>query len=440
LEQDQTKRLGIKARLFYDCLTRAAGPPGRLTSTGRALAATVGCAYSLCVTYLRELEEAGWLNRVRHKHGDTEYILTRPVQATHTPEQATSQHAHEQSISQHMGDPSHPIIEAQQHAIDLNTTQVGHRAGGSGVPGASQEGDQAQHPQDELPQSSDDEMNSENVKVQNGTSSSGDSHSPSDLCSNLNFENLQSSDFVISGKNSGLKVQSSEFKVQSSANAYVPPVRTVLIKQQHAAAKMNFEDSQSSDSPAQSGHAGEGGAAPAGDLTLAQKAELKIIAAQFHKRLLQLLSEYNITGKKRADLAAQICKLVADNLHPERYEHVLADVKAGLEQAKKRKDAGLVQNAEAVGVRILMDYVATGQLTLFKLPAPEAKTTSRGRAQGRTFRREQTPRHQGLPTEIAAMRRNAEQARLRGEYDKAEKWLQSAAKAEARLAAQHANP
>jgi hypothetical protein len=397
----------------------------------------VGCAYSLCVTYLRELEEAGWLKRVRHKHGDTEYILTRPTQAISTPEVATSQHAHQQPSSQYMGDSSQPNIEAQQQTEQVNASE-------SGAPADAQTGAPAPHPQAELPQSSSGEMVAPasgpqggsplSGDSQSGTSSSGDSSAPPTLCQNLNFEPPQSSDFVISP-------QSSEFKVQSSANAYVPPVRTVLIKQQHAAAKMNFEEMNFE---LRNGEGGAAPTAPAGDLTLAQKAELKIIAAQFHKRLLQLLSEYNITGKKRADLAAQICKLVADNLHPERYEHVLADVKAGLEQAKKRKDAGLVQNAEAVGVRILMDYVATGQLTLFDVPAPETKTTSRGRAQGRhqgrTFRREQTPRHQGLPTEIAAMRRNAEQARLRGEYDKAAKWLESAAKAEARLAAQHANP
>jgi hypothetical protein len=272
----------------------------------------------------------------------------------------------------------------------------------------------------------------------------------------MNFEDLaaaQSSDFLTqnseTGDGTGFKVQSSKFKVQSSANAYVPPVRTLLIKQQHAllAAKMNFELSGSSEPQNGArnvpvGPTPESGAADT--LTDAQNLQLKVIAAQFHKRLLQLLSEYNINGRKRTELAAQICKLVADNLHPERYEQVLADVKAGLEQAKKRQAAGLVTNAEAVGVRILMDYVATGQLTLFDVPPPlikqPGKQSGRTGSKGRTFRREQVPPHQGPQTEIDAMRRNAEQARLRGDHDKAARWLQSAAKLEAQMAAQYTNP
>jgi hypothetical protein len=259
LEQDRGWQPGAKARLLYDHLTRTAspeprseglgsspedhrGPPGRLISSGRKLAADAGCAYSLCVAYLRELEEAGWLARVRHKHGDTEYILCRPIQATSTPEQATSQHAHEQPILQHMGDPSQPITEAQQHA----GPQAEHRAGGSGVSGSSQAGDQTQHPQDELPQSdelsqsSDSEMNFENDKVQSVLPSHGGSDLPTNLCKNLNFEDSQSSEIAISGENSGLKVQCSKFKVQSSKfkvqpmHMYHQYVQYLLISSMHA--------------------------------------------------------------------------------------------------------------------------------------------------------------------------------------------------------------
>jgi hypothetical protein len=434
LEQDRGWQPGVKARLLYDHLARIAGPPRRLTSNGRKLAADAGCAYSLVVKYLGELEEAGWLQRVRHKHGDTEYVLTRPELANATPEQAASMRA--------CNPPSSTVMVPSTPATDAPADpQHSPASSASSVPPAGQsEGSMDKVQSSDFSINSSEEMNFEESP---SLQSSLEKVQSSDLGIKNELSTSQSSELSIRAPESGLKVQSSEFKVQSSANAYVPPVRTVLIKQQHAllAAKMNFEPqrdvplsgAESSEPPTN-----EGGAADT--LTDAQKVQLKVIAAQFHKRLLQLLSEYNINGRKRTELAAQICKLVADNLHPERYEQVLADVKAGLEQAKKRQAAGLVTNAEAVGVRILMDYVATGQLTLFDVPPPVAKQGGKRGGRGRTFRREQVPPHRGPQTEIDAMRRNAEQARLRGEHDKAARWLENAAKLEAQLATQHTNP
>jgi hypothetical protein len=67
---------------------------------------------------------------------------------------------------------------------------------------------------------------------------------------------------------------------------------------------------------------------------------------------------------------------------------------------------------------------------------PEAKRAqSNGRrAQGKTFRREQCPPRNGVQSEIDACRRNAKNARDRGDVVKAEKWEAAAINLEAKLA------
>jgi hypothetical protein len=355
LEQDRGWQPGAKARLLYDHLTRAASPPGRLTSNGRKLAADAGCAYSLVVKYLGELEEAGWLQRVRHKHGDTEYVLTRPEQANATPEQAASMRACNPPSSTVMV-PSHPATDAPadpQHAPASSASSATPR--GWSAPPAGQ---------DQISQSSfsaissDENLNfEESHKVQ-----SSDSGIKNELSTS------QSSDLSIRAPESGLKVQSSErnalargFKVQSSANAYVPPVRTVLINQQHAcmpAENLNFE-----------------------------------LLGDFRKRVNGLLAEFGIGNPKRKVLADHIVALAAKSFSAERAEEILADMRKAQERTKARKD---VKSAPAVMVKILEEYAETGQMVLFQVP-PDVPVESADDAARRRAERErkQAERQQG---------------------------------------------
>jgi hypothetical protein len=330
LEQDRDWQPGVKARLLYDHLTRAAGPPGRLTSNGRKLAADAGCAYSLVVKYLGELEEAGWLKRVRHKHGDTEYVLTRPEMATQAPDQAASSRACNPPSSALMAptppahdapaDPQHPPAPSASSAPPAGQEQISQ----SSFSAISEE----------------QKMNfEESHKVQS-----------SDLGIRNELSTPQSSDLSIKAPDDGLKVQSSKFKVQSSANAYVPPVRTLLINQQHAcmpAENLNFE-----------------------------------LLGDFRKRVNGLLAEFGIGNPKRKVLADHIVALAAKSFSAERAEEILADMRKAQARTAARKD---VKSAPAVMVKILEEYAETGQMVLFEIapdvPVEHTEDAARRRAE-----------------------------------------------------------
>jgi hypothetical protein len=362
LEQDRGWQPGVKARLLYDHLARAAspeprseglgsspedrrGPPRRLISNGRKLAADAGCAYSLVVKYLGELEEAGWLQRVRHKHGDTEYVLTRPELATQAPDQAASSRA--------CNPPSSTLMAPTPPANDAPADPQHSPA--SSAPSEPPAGP-FESSTDKVQSSDSSIKGSEKMNFEESPNLQG-----SDFSINsgekMNFEDLaaaQSSDFLTqnseTGNETGLKVQSSKFKVQSSANAYVPPVRTLLINQQHACMpadqNLNFE-----------------------------------LLADFRKRVNGLLAEFGISNPKRKVLADHIVALAAKSFSAERAEEILADMRKAQERTAARKD---VKSAPAVMVKILEEYAETGQMVLFEIapdvPVEHTEDAARRRA------------------------------------------------------------
>jgi hypothetical protein len=367
--QNETPWLGRKAQLLYEHLSRTAGAARRLTSSGKAIAAQAGCAYSLVVKYLGELEEAGWIARVRHKHGATEYLLTRPEhrpeQANASPEQAAFQHAQPDATSPGMSAPTlAPLAPAPpstpQHPPAHPTPPAGH--------------------EDQHLQSSEFKVQSvlhspecSDLSIKNELSTSQSSDSSINEPEKMNSELLataQSSDLSIKAPESGLKVQSSEFKVQSSTMHSVQ-VRTSnsesLHACMHADQNLNFE-----------------------------------LLADFRKRVNNLLAEFGIGNPKRTALAGHIVALAAKSFSAERAEEILADMRKAQERTAARKD---VKSAPAVMVKILEDYAETGQMVLFEAPPDvpvqgsddaarkraerERKAAESQQTSGRTFRRPQ---------------------------------------------------
>lgn len=198
---------------------------------------------------------------------------------------------------------------------------------------------------------------------------------------------------LVNPQSSEFKVQSSEFRVQSSA-MHSFPLSTNKSKYMHAAAEMNFE--LSGNELSENANASD---APAMVVNTEQIALTFEVAADFHKRLLGLLAEFNINGRRREQLAQAIIKLVENHFDPARIDKVLADVRAGLEHAKKKQEVGQADNAATVGAAILEDYIATGgQLVLFPIQqpkpqgAPQTATPAQAkgaRGNGRTYQRQQ---------------------------------------------------
>ena len=67
--------------------------------------------------------------------------------------------------------------------------------------------------------------------------------------------------------------------------------------------------------------------------------------------------------------------MVRDVLDPKSLSRVLDECRAQLEWGRERERAGKAVNAAAVSIRMLEDYVATGQMVLFPLAKPLAKPT-----------------------------------------------------------------
>lgn len=104
------------------------------------------------------------------------------------------------------------------------------------------------------------------------------------------------------------------------------------------------------------------------------------LLADFRRRLLALLAEFNINGRKRQELCDAITALVIKHFDADQSEKVLAEVRRGLETTKARAAAGLVRSVPGVGIKILEEYAETGQMVLFEMPAevtPEAAERNR---------------------------------------------------------------
>jgi len=247
---EPSAQVSAKAERWYHRLKVAANH-APLKATARELASRTCTAYSYVVTFLRELEAAGWIERQQAKHGPTEFRFLQ-----------------------------HAVAVAPSHGEPLP------------VAPAPEQGMQTQEPTAPDP---------------------------------LAVVEVQSSEF---------RVQSSKFRVQSSNGKASEEVRTGKDSYAAAASNLNFE-----------------------------------LLADFRNRLTQLLAEFDINGRKRTSLVEAITALVARQFGLEKAQDVLAEVRRGLEHAKAKQAAGLVQSAAAVGTVILADYAETGQMHLFPIPS-----------------------------------------------------------------------
>ena len=181
----------------------------------------------------------------------------------------------------------------------------------------------------------------------------------------------------------------SEFRVQSSefiGNAF-SDVRTKkenikhACMHAHAAKNLNSELSRNSEAEPTDGIEGADQVAPADQATFEALAD-------FRQKLLGLLAEYNINGKRRREICDAICALVARQFGLDRAHECLAEVKRGLEHARAKHAAGIARSAELVGAAILEDFAESGQLHLFAIPARPVRPVARQSNTGK-YRREQ---------------------------------------------------
>ena len=84
------------------------------------------------------------------------------------------------------------------------------------------------------------------------------------------------------------------------------------------------------------------------------------------------MKSYGINNPKRDALVGSICAMVKGVLDAEVLSRVLDDCREQLEWGKQRQMAGKVQNAAAVSIRMIEDYLTTGQMVLFPLAKPNA--------------------------------------------------------------------
>lgn len=92
------------------------------------------------------------------------------------------------------------------------------------------------------------------------------------------------------------------------------------------------------------------------------------LLADFRKRVLAVIYEFGIAGRKRQVLCDAIVALAAKHFTVERAEEILADLQRAKESAAARQRVGLVRSLPAVGICILEEYAETGQMVLFEMP------------------------------------------------------------------------
>lgn len=98
------------------------------------------------------------------------------------------------------------------------------------------------------------------------------------------------------------------------------------------------------------------------------------LLADFRKRVLAVIYEFGIAGRKRQMLCDAIVALAARHFTVERAEEILADLRRAKESAAVRQRVGLVRSLPAVGICILEEYAETGQMVLFEMPAETPAT------------------------------------------------------------------
>jgi hypothetical protein len=144
----------------------------------------------------------------------------------------------------------------------------------------------------------------------------------------------------------------------------------------------------------------------------------------FKQRMVALFKEYGIDEPMRTDLAQRVC-----DRHKDHLEAALQDVTRALEHMQQRAKNGLVKRAVGASIKVLRDYAASGQMTLFPVNPPKAapiQQRHRPARIGNTWRREQVEYTDERRDEARERARERISARAAKAQQQMQPWLAAA--------------